>query len=76
MPRQIPSSGTARRDPLGDQLVEAELADPLHRLRECADAGQHEAVGRRRDLGRVGGDHASAPTRSSAFSTERRLPIP
>ena len=30
---------------LGDQLVEAELADPLHRPREGADAGQDHAVG-------------------------------
>ena len=30
---------------LGDQLVEAALADPLHRPREGADAGQDQPVG-------------------------------
>ena len=30
--------------PLADQPVEPELADPLHRLREGADAGQDDPV--------------------------------
>ena len=34
-----------RRGPLGDQLVEPGRADPLHRPREGADAGQDQAVG-------------------------------
>ena len=75
MPRQMPSIGTPPSTPLADQPVEPELADPLHRLRERADPGQDEPVGG------AGASWslvitASAPTRSSAFSTERRLPMP
>ena len=44
MPRQMPRTGAPPR-PLRDELVEAELADPLHRAREGADAGRIDAVG-------------------------------
>ena len=51
-------------------------AEPPHRLREGADARHHDA--RRRRGSRRGRRCAGprAPTCSSAFSTERRLPIP
>ena len=66
----------ARRRARASDLVEAERAQAAHRLRERADAGHDDAVGRA-DLVVVGGDaRASAPTCSSAFSTLRRLPIP
>ena len=49
--------------------------DPLHRPREGADAGQDQPVGGAHRSGSVL-IVARAPTCSSAFSTERRLPIP
>ena len=56
-----------RRGPLGDQLVEPGRADPLHRPREGADAGQDQAVGGAHRLG-VGADHRPAPRRARAPS--------
>ncbi len=41
----MPRIGTPTSTPLGDQLVEAALADPLHRPREGTDARQDDAVG-------------------------------
>ncbi len=60
---------------LVQQLVESELAQVRHRARERAHAGQHESV---RAAQLVGSPlmSALAPTCSSAFSTERRLPMP
>ena len=49
--------------------------DALHRLRERPDPGQDQPVGTAHRVGIVV-TTASAPTRSSAFSTERRFPIP
>ena len=40
------------------------------------DPGQDQAVGSADGLGIVRERPRSAPTRSNAFSTERRLPIP
>ena len=68
--------GRPGRDPLGDQRVELELADPLHRLRERAHPGQDQAVGVARDLG-VGREsrprrrRARAPSRPSAGCPSR-----
>ena len=47
-----------RRGPLGEQLVEAGRADPLHRPREGADAGQDQPVGGADRLG-VGADRGA-----------------
>ena len=47
-----------------------------HRLRERAHAGHDEPVGRAQLVVVAGDRRARAPTCSSAFSTERRLPIP
>ena len=51
----MPRTGDARGASLLDQLVEPTLADPLHRPREGADAGQDDAVGVTGPVG-VGGD--------------------
>ena len=71
----MPSTAYARAQAFGDQRVELQLADPAHRRREGPDARQDDAVGARTASGSLV-ITASAPTRSSAFSTERRLPIP
>ena len=51
MPEADAEHGPAALDALGDELVEPPLADPLHRLREGADARQDDAVGARRASG-------------------------
>ena len=76
MPEADAEHGRALLDPVRDELVEPELADPLHRLREGADAGQDHAVGRVGGLGVRGRSRPRRRRCSSAFSTERRLPIP
>ena len=76
-PRQMPRIGTPARVALGDQLVEAELADPLHRPREGADAGQDRSPSAARAALGVGGDQrrsrrrARAPSRPSAGCPSR-----
>src|SRR5215218_5328151 len=50
-----PEDRDARLAPLGDQLLQAELTDPLHRPRHRADAGQDHPVGGLH-LDRVAGD--------------------
>ena len=76
MPRQMPSSGVPCRGELTDQLGQAErvagCASPAGTRRRRAAPGRrrHAAHRGRRVIAR------SRPTCSSAFSTERRLPIP
>ena len=72
----MPSVGTPARDALAHQLVEAELAQALIALREGADAGDDQPVGRRAARSWSALRSARAPTCASAFSTERRLPMP
>ncbi len=72
----MPRIGTPAAAALVDQLVETECADPLHRPREGADPGQDQPVGGADLVSASLAIVAMAPTCSSAFSTERRLPIP
>ena len=60
---------------LAQELVEAELAEVAHRTRKRAHARQHQPGGGAQALG-IAADAGVAPTCSSAFSTERRLPMP
>ena len=53
-PQAQPDDRHARGRALAHERVEAAVAQPPHRLRQRADAGQHEAVGRREHLD-VGG---------------------
>ena len=67
--------GRAALRPLADDLVEAGGAQAAHRLGERAHAGDDDASAARISSGSAV-RATVAPTCSSAFSTERRLPIP
>ena len=75
MPRQMPEQRRARGDALVQQRVEAEPAQVRHAGRESADTREHERVGLLEVVASSRVMVASAPTCSSAFSTERRLPM-
>ena len=76
IPRQMPSSGRAVRDALADQLGQPELVEIAHRGRECPHSGDDEPVGSTQLVVVARDRSPRAPTCSSAFCTERRLPIP
>src|SRR3954447_8187541 len=57
-PRQMPRIGAPSACRSATQLVEAELADPLHRPRKGADARQDQPVGGPH-LVRIGGDRCA-----------------
>ena len=76
MPMQEPNSGIAGAGAVCEHLVQPELADHAHRRRERADPGQQDAVGGAQLVVVAGDQSLRAPTRCSAFSTDRRLPIP
>ena len=69
-------AGRAAPRPRRDQLVQAELAEVAHRDRERADAGHDQPVAAASARRGRGCSRTVAPTRSSAFWTDRRLPIP
>ena len=75
-PEADPEDRDAGLAALGDELVDPELADPLHRARKGADARKYQAVGAAHRGGVAGDRDLATPTCSSAFSTERRFPIP
>ena len=75
-PGRCRARGTPASHALAQQLVEPELAHRLHRLRERAHAGQHDAVGARgsRSWSRVSSGsrpRARAPSRPSAGCPSR-----
>ena len=68
--------GPARRHPVGDDLLPADLAQPRHARLERADPGHHQTVGGIAAAAGSAVTSTSAPTRCSARWAERRLPEP
>ena len=76
MPRQTPSTGVPPADALAQQLVEPELVKVAPSLGGKAPTpGSTSPSAARSPAGRWVTWRAT-PTCSSAFSTERRLPMP
>ena len=71
-----PKSGMPVARAAAQHVLELELAQHAHGRRERAHAGQQRARRRARSSSGSRVMTVRAPTRSSAFSTERRLPIP
>ena len=77
IPRQMPSSGVPALQPLAhSSSSRLERAQVRHGPGKGADAGQHEAVGAAQRARGRRSPRRGRRARSSAFSTERRLPIP